>query len=102
VKLIIIFILPFLLLTIDTHAESGNTQQLVSLDHQDATLWEVLRDISDQTDMNFSLDQNIQDKKITIYLDRVSLQDALSVISEAAQVRYSITGKNSYRFSAPE
>jgi len=102
VKLIIIFILPFLLLTIDTHAESGNIGQLVSLDYQDATLWEVLRDLSDQTGMNFTLDQNIQDKQITIYLDGVSLQDALGVISEVAQVKYSMTASNSYRFSAPE
>lgn len=101
-KLIIIFILPFLLLTIDTHAESGNIGQLVSLDYQDATLWEVLRDLSDQTGMNFTLDQNIQDKQITIYLDGVSLQDALGVISEVAQVKYSMTASNSYRFSAPE
>lgn len=101
-KLLIILILPFFLFTIDTHAESDNTQQLVSLDYQDATLWEVLRDLADQTDMNFTMDQNIQDKQITIYLDRVSLQDALSVISEVAQVRYSITAGNNYRFSAPE
>ncbi len=100
-KVITILILPFFLLVPTLHAQVNSDEQgevLVSLDYKDATLWEVFRDLSRQTTINFVLNQEIQDKKITLYLKDVSLEETLAAIVLIAELRYEVVGQNNYLF----
>ncbi len=60
----------------------------ISLDFQDASLKDVLKIFSQQSGLNFVASDVVRDKKITLYLDKVSVQDALYNIVEANQLSY--------------
>jgi uncharacterized membrane protein YjjP (DUF1212 family) len=82
---------------------TGNavSQQRVSLDYRGETLWNIFRDISRQTKINFVLDHDVQDISITIYLAEVSLDDALAAIAEIAGLRYEQRGVVKFVFLVP-
>ena len=60
----------------------------ISLDFQDANLKDVLKIFSQQSGLNFVASETIKNKQVTLYLDNVSVQDALYNIIEANQLAY--------------
>lgn len=60
----------------------------ISLDFQDASLKDVLKIFSQQSGLNFVANEAVKDKKVTLYLEKVSVQDALYNIIEANQLAY--------------
>ncbi|MEA3328217.1 MAG: secretin N-terminal domain-containing protein [Candidatus Omnitrophota bacterium] len=60
----------------------------ISMDFQDADLKDVLKVFSQQSGLNFIAGEEIKDRKITLYLDNVSVQDALDNIIEANKLIY--------------
>ncbi|MFC1806768.1 type II secretion system protein GspD [Candidatus Omnitrophota bacterium] len=60
----------------------------VSMDFQDAALKDVLKIFSQQAGLNFVATENIESKRITLYLDGVSVQDALDSIISANNLTY--------------
>lgn len=60
----------------------------VSMDFQEADLKDILKIFSQQSGLNFVSDEKISNKKVTIYLDKVSVEDALYNIMRANQLEY--------------
>ncbi|MFH1867883.1 MAG: secretin N-terminal domain-containing protein [Candidatus Omnitrophota bacterium] len=60
----------------------------ISMDFQNAELKDVLKVFSQQAGLNFVASDNIEDKKITLYLDDVTVQDALDSIMKANNLIY--------------
>ncbi|MFH1094356.1 MAG: hypothetical protein V1739_09450 [Candidatus Omnitrophota bacterium] len=56
---------------------------MVSLDFKDADLKDVLKVFSQQSGLNFVADRNIEDKLITLYMDEVTVEDALKTLLDA-------------------
>ncbi len=68
--------------------ETPDAPPLISIDFQDADLKDVLKVFSRQAGLNFIASENIQDRKVTLYLDKVSVEDALSTIMSANNLTY--------------
>jgi len=60
----------------------------ISMDFQEAALKDVLKVFSQQAGLNFVAAQEIEDKKVTLYLDGVTVQDALTSILDANNLTY--------------
>ncbi|MFH1853983.1 MAG: secretin N-terminal domain-containing protein [Candidatus Omnitrophota bacterium] len=61
---------------------------MISMDFQDANLKTVLKIFSQQAGLNFVANQNVQDRKITIYFENVRVEDALNHIMNANNLVY--------------
>lgn len=67
----------------------------VSMDFQEADLKDILKIFSQQSGLNFVADEKISNRKMTLYLDQVSVEDALYNIMMANQLIYEkIEGSN--------
>jgi len=60
----------------------------ISMDFQEAALKDVLKIFSQQAGLNFVATDNIEERKITLYLDGVTVQDALNSIMQANNLSY--------------
>jgi len=80
--LVVVFMFGFLA---DVPAQNIRT---VSMDFQEASLKDVLKIFSQQAGLNFVATDNIEDRKITLYLDSVTVQDALDSIMKANSLTY--------------
>jgi type IV pilus assembly protein PilQ len=60
----------------------------ISMDFQQAALKDVLKIFSQQAGLNFVATENIEDRKITLYLDNVKVSDALNSIMSANNLMY--------------
>ena len=60
----------------------------ISMDFQNANLKDILKVFSQQANLNFIASENIKDRKVTLYLDKVSVQDALNTIMSANKLSY--------------
>ncbi|MBU0759990.1 MAG: hypothetical protein KKC66_02285 [Candidatus Omnitrophica bacterium] len=65
-----------------------NPGNLISMDFQDANLKTLLKVFSQQAGLNFVASQNVQDRKVTIYFENVSVEDALNHIMSANNLVY--------------
>ena len=68
--------------------ESLGEPQRVSMDFKDANLKDVLKTFSQQTGINVIASEGIADKTITLYLEDVTVMDALDQILQAASLMY--------------
>jgi type IV pilus assembly protein PilQ len=60
----------------------------ISMDFQQAALKDVLKVFSQQAGLNFVATENIENKQITLYLDNVTVRDALDSIMSANNLTY--------------
>ncbi len=60
----------------------------ISMDFQNADLKDVLKVFSQQANLNFIASENVKERKVTLYLDRVSVQDALNTLMSANNLAY--------------
>ena len=60
----------------------------VSMDFKDASLNDVLKIFSRQAGMNFIAAQNVADKKVTLFLDHIPVEEALEKILDANDLTY--------------
>lgn len=91
-KIVLYFIIFCVFYNIFVFAQAAveENKAIVSLDYKDTELWQIFRDIAEQTNINFVLDKEIQDKKITVYFNDVLLKDALEAIARIAQIKYEL------------
>ena len=67
----------------------------VSMDLKDANIKDVLKILSQQAGLNFVASEEVQDKRLTLYLDQVTVTDALTNIVSANQLEYvQVPGSN--------
>ena len=68
--------------------ETQGISPVISMDFQDADLKDILKIFSQQAGLNFIASEKIKDRKITLYLDKVSVEDALNTIMSANSLTY--------------
>ncbi|MDD4957289.1 MAG: secretin N-terminal domain-containing protein [Candidatus Omnitrophica bacterium] len=66
----------------------------VTMDFEDAALKSILKAFSRQTGVNFVASDIIEGKKITVYLNNVSVEEALTSILEANGLSFESQGEN--------
>ncbi|NQU73150.1 MAG: hypothetical protein HQ547_00365 [Candidatus Omnitrophica bacterium] len=64
------------------------TDVRVSMDFRDANVKDVLKVLSKQSGINFIPSEDIQDKKVTLYLEDVPVKNAINSIVEANRLTY--------------
>lgn len=69
-------------------SKTQDASPVISMDFQDADLKDVLKVFSQQADLNFIAGENVKDRRITLYLDKVSVGDALNTIMSANNLAY--------------
>ncbi|HOW36248.1 MAG TPA: secretin N-terminal domain-containing protein [Candidatus Omnitrophota bacterium] len=62
----------------------------ISMDFKDASLTDVLKIFSQQSGLNFIAAENVADKKITLFLDKVPVEEALERILDTNNLAYEI------------
>jgi len=89
-----IFFLMFVLFVLRLSAEQlsppAGTQASISMDFKDAGLKDILKVFSMQSGMNFIASDAVQDRKITLYLDKVPLSQAMDNIFSANNLSYEL------------
>jgi len=65
-------------------------QGSISMDFKDASLKDILKLFSIQAGMNFIANEAVQDRKITLYLDKVPLGQAMDKIFSANNLSYEL------------
>lgn len=65
-----------------------SVQKTVSLDLEDANLVDVLKLLSQQTSLNFISTEAVQERKLTLYLEKVPLKEALDIMFKANNLSY--------------
>jgi len=66
----------------------ADQQNLISMDFQDVSLKEILKVFSQQSGLNFVASDKIQDRKVTLFLDKVNVKDALNTILAANSLTF--------------
>ncbi|MFA5060228.1 MAG: secretin N-terminal domain-containing protein [Candidatus Omnitrophota bacterium] len=66
------------------------TSKTISMDFKDAALNDVLKIFSQQSGLNFIAEQEVIEKKITLFLDKVPVEQALEKILSANNLTYEI------------
>lgn len=62
----------------------------VSMDFKDASLKDILKVLSIQSGLNFISSQAVQDRKITLYLDKVPVKEAMDQLFKANNLTYEL------------
>ncbi|MDD2679836.1 MAG: secretin N-terminal domain-containing protein, partial [Candidatus Omnitrophica bacterium] len=68
---------------------------LISMDLQDASLKDVLKLLSIQSNLNFIASEAVQERKMTLYMDKVPLQEAMDKIFKANNLSYELDAEAS-------
>lgn len=97
-------IILFLLLIWTTHftyaqSEGSSFSQLnttpyasteISMDFKNASIKDALKIFSQQSGLNFIASEKVKDRTLTLYLDKVSVEDALNTIMSANKLTYEL------------
>jgi type IV pilus assembly protein PilQ len=91
---LIIFMLSFSLFASSLSADSklpfpGNEPE-ISLDFKDVNLKDLLKLFSIQSGLNFIASEGVQDRKVTLYLDKVPLKQAMDKLFKANNLSYEL------------
>lgn len=89
-----VFILCFCLFLPPLIAEQElyfpDTEVTISMDFKDANLKDILKIFSIQSGLNFIASESVQDRKITLYLDRVPIKEAMEKLFKANNLTYEL------------
>jgi len=67
-----------------------NLEPTISMDFKDADLKDILKLFSIQSGLNFIASEAVQDRRITLYLDRVAIREAMDKIFKANNLSYEL------------
>ncbi len=62
----------------------------ISMDFKDASLKDILKLFSMQSGLNFIASQNVEDRKVTLYMDKVPLEYAMDKLFKANNLTYEL------------
>lgn len=74
----------------DTKLPYLDLEPEISMDFQDASLKDILKIFSIQSGLNFIASEAVQDRKITLYLDKVALSEAMDKLFKANNLTYEL------------
>jgi len=89
---IFFFILCLLPLKLPAADQSsfGDSKITISMDFQDANLKDVVKIFSIQSGLNFIASEAVQDRKITLFLDKVPIKEAMDKLFKANNLAYEL------------
>ena len=85
-----IFCLSVLKLPAAEEVSFPNPDLTISMDFQDASLKDVLKIFSIQAGLNFIASEAVQDRKITLFLDKVPIQQVMDKLFKANNLSYEL------------
>lgn len=71
----------------------AEAEPIISMDFQDAGIKDILKIFSMQSGMNFIASEGVADRKVTLYLDKVPLSQAMDKIFSANNLSYELDSK---------
>lgn len=93
-RLSLLFILFFCLCYSKLYAQKEaaffETEKTISMDFQDASLKSIIKVFSIQSGLNFIASEAVQDRKISLYMDKVSIKEAMDKIFKANNLTYDL------------
>lgn len=72
---------------------TASSEPTISMDFKDASLKDILKALSMQSGMNFIASEAVQDRKITLYFDKVPLGEVMDKIFAANNLSYELDHK---------
>ncbi len=90
ILLIANFIFTPLLYGLDESIFTFEKEPSISMDLQDASLKDVLKILSIQSNLNFVASEAVQERKLTLYMDKVPLKEAMGKIFKANNLTYDL------------
>jgi type IV pilus assembly protein PilQ len=81
---------PLPKLAADASLPLPDVEPQISMDFQDANLKDVLKVFSIQSGMNFLASEGVQDRKLTLYMDKVPLGKAMDKLFKANNLSYEL------------
>jgi type IV pilus assembly protein PilQ len=89
-----IFVFSCCMFVAKSHAKlespSFDAEPVISMDFQDASLKDILKILSIQSGLNFIATEALQERKITLYLDKVPLKEAMDKLFKANNLSYEL------------
>ena len=70
-----------------------NPDVVISMDFKDAGLKEILKIFSIQSGLNFIANESLQNRTVTLYLDKVPIKDAIDKLFKANNLSYELDRK---------
>ena len=67
-----------------------NPSITISMDFKDATLKDILKILSIQSGLNFIASEGIEERRMTLYLDKVGIKDAMDQLFKANNLAYEL------------
>jgi type IV pilus assembly protein PilQ len=86
---IILYLLPLKLPAAD-QVPFADSKITISMDFQDANLKDVVKILSIQSGLNFIASEAVQERKITLYLDRVPIKEVMDKLFKANNLTYEL------------
>jgi len=86
---LILYLLPLKLPAADT-SPFGDSSVTISMDFQDANLKDVVKIFSIQSGLNFIASEAVQDRKITLFLDKVPIKEVMDKLFKANNLTYEL------------
>jgi len=87
------FTISILQLNAQAQTDIAETELNISMDFKDVSLKDILKAFSIQAGMNFIASEAVQDRTITLYLDKVPLNLAMEKIFKANNLSYELDKK---------
>lgn len=78
-----------------------NDSRKISMDFQDAPLVDVLKIFSQQSGFNLVTSEDLRDRLVTVYLDNVSVEEALTQVLKANSLTYEIQSESNIYIVKP-
>ncbi len=91
-SIVCIFFIPYLNAAVAQDPPAGS-EPIISMDFQDVSIKDVLKMLSMQSGMNFIASEAVADRKVTLYLDKVPLSQAMDKIFSANNLSYELDSK---------
>ncbi len=91
-SIVCIFFIPHLNAAVAQDPPAGS-EPIISMDFQDVSIKDVLKMLSMQSGMNFIASEAVADRKVTLYLDKVPLSQAMDKIFSANNLSYELDSK---------
>ncbi|MFA5349977.1 MAG: secretin N-terminal domain-containing protein [Candidatus Omnitrophota bacterium] len=90
-SILCVFFIPHL--NAQSQESSPGSEPVISMDFQDVSIKDVLKMLSMQSGLNFIASEAVADRKVTLYLDKVPLTQAMDKIFSANNLSYELDSK---------
>lgn len=90
-SIVCVFFIPHL--NAQSQEPSPGSEPVISMDFQDVNIKDMLKMLSIQSGLNFIASGQVADRKVTLYLDKVPLSQAMDKIFSANNLSYELDSK---------